>query len=164
MAGKIRPVRLEDAAMITEIYNYYVSETVITFEEDPVSVMEMTNRIQTISENFPYIVYEEDGNVIGYAYANTWRTRKAYRFSCEPSVYLKKDCQGHGIGTELYKALLSLLKERGFHLVVGVVTLPNDRSVHLHEKLGFTKAGHFTQAGRKFERWLDVGFWELLLE
>lgn len=159
----IRPVTLEDAEAIANIYNYYVECTVITFEEELISVDEMRERIKTISASFPYIVYIENDEVVGYAYANTWRTRKAYRFSAESSIYVKHDCHSKGIGHQLYSNLIDSLRNLGFHMVVGGVTLPNEKSEKLHNRLGFTKVAHFKDAGWKFEQWLDVGFWELLL-
>lgn len=160
----IRPVTLADVQAICDLYNYYVEHTAVTFEEDLISLDEMADRIKTISSKFPYIVYEEDGQVVGFAYGNTWRVRKAYRFSCETSIYLKHDHQGRGLGEQLYVELISLLKAQGMHLIVGGLTLPNDRSVRLHEKLGFLPAGRFKEAGWKFNQWRDVGFWQLNVE
>lgn len=158
----IRPVTAEDVETIRSIYNYYIENTVITFEENALTLSEMQERVQTISSKFPYLVLEEDGEVVGYAYANTWRTRNAYRFSCETSIYLRHGLDGRGRGQRLYEALLCQLREQGFHLLVGGITLPNEKSVRLHEKLGFKKVGEFSEAGWKFDQWLDVGFWQLV--
>ena len=161
----IRDVDPRDAGAIAEIYNPYVTGTVITFEETPVTSAEMRTRIEnTAKSGFPYIVAERDNRLIGYAYAGQWRARSAYRHTVETSIYMAQDCTGHGAGTILYKELLERLKQMNFHVVLGGITLPNPISVRLHEKLGFKKVAHFTEAGYKFGRWLDVGFWQLTLK
>ena len=159
----IRPVAPSDAAAIAAIYNPYIRDTTITFEEEPVSTEEMAARIAKVTADFPWLVWEEAGEVIGYAYASTWRTRHAYRFAVETAIYLASGQHGQGRGATLYQALLAELRQRGFHLVLGCLALPNDPSIRLHEKLGFKKVGHMTEAGWKFGAWVDVGFWELLL-
>ena len=159
----IRPATPADASAICSIYNHYIENTVITFEEEPVTVEEMAERIRSYSEKYAYIVYEEEGEVVGYAYGSSWRMRRAYRFSTETTVYIKDGAAGKGIGTLLYSELIGRLKEKGFHSLIGCITLPNDNSVKLHEKMGFKKVAHFHEAGWKFDRWLDVGFWEKLV-
>jgi phosphinothricin acetyltransferase len=159
----IRPVLLSDAAAIAGIYNPYIRETVITFEEEEVSAEEIASRIARVTANYPWIVWEEAGRVIGYAYGSTWRTRHAYRFAVESAIYLDSAHLGKGIGKRLYQALIQELRMRGFHSLLGCLALPNDPSVRLHESLGFAKVGHMKEAGWKFERWVDVGFWELML-
>lgn len=159
----IRPVLPTDAPALADIYNPYVRDTIITFEEDPVSEAEMGARIAKVTAAFPWLVWEEDGAVIGYAYASTWRTRHAYRFAVETTIYLADGHHGKGCGAALYEALLVELKQRGFHSALGCLGLPNAPSVRLHEKLGFRKVGHMTEAGWKFGAWVDVGFWERML-
>ncbi|BDU70532.1 N-acetyltransferase [Geothrix oryzae] len=159
----IRPVQPTDAPALAAIYNPYVRDTLITFEEEPVSVAEMGARIAKVTATYPWLVWEEDGAVLGYAYASTWRTRHAYRFAVETTVYLAQGHHGKGRGAALYEALLAELKHRGFHSALGCLGLPNDPSVRLHEKLGFKKVGHMTEAGWKFGAWVDVGFWERML-
>jgi L-amino acid N-acyltransferase YncA len=159
----IRAGATSDAAAIAKIYNHYVSETVITFEETLVSVDEMAQRIEDIGARFPWLVWEDGGDVVGYAYASTWKTRSAYRFSVESTIYLATRQQRGGIGTKLYGALLAELKARGFHTAVGVIALPNPASIALHEKLGFLKIAHVAEVGRKFDRWVDVGYWQVML-
>jgi phosphinothricin acetyltransferase len=163
MPATIRPATPADAPAIAAIYNPYVTETVITFEEEPVSAADMAERIRKVTGTHPWLVLEEDGQVLGYAYASTWRARDAYRFSAETSVYVASEQHHRGLGERLYRALLDAMRERGFHSALGCLALPNVPSVALHEKLGFNKAGHMREAGRKFDRWVDVGFWELLL-
>ncbi len=159
----IRPVSTSDAATICAIYNHYIVNTCISFEEEPISESGMAVRIKEISSSYPWLVWEEHGEVIGYAYAGKWKSRTAYRYAVESTVYLRHDVAGRGIGRKLYEQLVIDLRKAGMHCVVGCVALPNDASQRLHEKLGFKKVGHFDQAGRKFEQWIDIGYWQLLL-
>ena len=159
----IRPAIPADAAAIAAIYNHYVRETVVTFEEEPIGKAEMSRRITEVTAGHPWLVAVEGGKVLGYAYANHWKARSAYRFSTESTVYLGPDATGRGLGTGLYTALLAELRRHGCHCVIGGIALPNPASVGLHEKLGFKKVGHMQEAGWKFEAWWDVGFWERML-
>lgn len=159
----IRECLATDAAAVCEIYNHYIRDTVVTFEETPLIVGEMVERIEGISAMFPWLVLESDGVVIGYAYASKWKTRSAYRFAVESTIYLAPQSTGRGLGRGLYAALLAELGRRGFHSVIGGIALPNGASVALHEKLGFKSIGAFTEVGWKFDRWVDVGYWELIL-
>jgi phosphinothricin acetyltransferase len=160
----IRACTAADAAAITEIYNHYIRETVVTFEETPVTAAEMAKRIEDVSARFPWLVWEDGGAVVGYAYAAAWKSRSAYRFSVETTIYLAAGHHGRGIGLSLYGALLAELRAaRGFHSAVGGIALPNPASIALHEKLGFRKIAHFVEVGRKFDRWVDVGYWQLIL-
>ena len=159
----IRPVQVTDAQALARIYNPFIRDTTITFEEEPVSAGEMAARIAKVTADFPWLVWEEGGEVLGYAYGSTWRTRRAYRFAVETTVYVGPDAQGRGIGSRLYEALRVELKRGGFHSALGCLALPNEPSVCLHEKLGFQKVGHMKEAGWKFDTWVDVGFWERLL-
>lgn len=156
----IRDIQIKDAKAICDIYNYYVENTVITFEEDRVTVEDMRQRIGKILAGYCYIVYEVKGQVVGYAYASTWRARSAYRFCVESTVYVANEYQGKGIGTQLYLELIKRLKELDFRVIMGVIALPNEASVKLHEKLGFSKAGYFEKVGIKFNKWIDVGYWQ----
>jgi phosphinothricin acetyltransferase len=159
----IRAVNAADAAAICAIYNPYVQNTVITFEQADVSTAEMAKRIKEYTAHYPWLVAETDGKVVAYAYASRWRTRAAYDWTLESTVYVGQAYTGHGIAKPLYLELLRLLKAQGIHAVVGCIALPNDASVALHEKCGFVKVAHFPQTGRKFERWVDVGFWQATL-
>lgn len=159
----IRPGGPRDAAPIAAIYNHYVENTTITFEEETVAAAAMAERIAQITRTHPWLVDEENGEVRGYAYASPWRPRASYRYSTESTIYLAHTCTGRGIGTAIYRALLARLAETDLHCVVGVIALPNPVSVALHEKLGFRKVGHLEQIGRKFDTWIDVGHWQLLL-
>jgi phosphinothricin acetyltransferase len=160
----IRTVRPSDAEVICRIYNHYIRNTVITFEEQPLTVMEMAARIEEYTTTLPWLVCENDDAVLGYAYAGIWKTRSAFRYSVESSVYLDSSAFGRGLGTLLYEALLAQLRARPIHAVVAGITLPNQASVALHEKFGFEKVACFREVGRKFDSWLDVGYWQLLLQ
>lgn len=161
MIRRVRPA--EDAGAICRIYNHYITDTVVTFENDPLDRETMQLRIERINARFPYLVYEQDGRVLGYCYAATWRSRAAYDHTVETTIYLDPDWTGRGIGYELYQELVARLRSSDFHVAVASITLPNTRSVALHEKFGFRKVAHFTEVGNKFGKWLDVGFWELSL-
>jgi len=164
MSEAIRPATRNDAAAICDIYNHYVLNTVISFETEAVSVDEMAARIEETLTQFPWLVYEVEGRIIGYAYASKWRLRRAYQYSVEGSVYLVQDYAGRGVGTLLYQALINELTKQNVHAVLGGIALPNPGSVALHEKLGFVKVAHLPQIGRKFDQWLDVGYWQLILD
>ena len=159
----IRTCTPADAAAISEIYNHYVRETVITFEETPVSAAEMARRIAETGGQFPWLILEEAGTVVAYAYASRWKSRSAYRFSVESTVYVAAAHHDRGFGSKVYGALLDELRARAFHSTVGGIALPNPASVALHEKLGFRKIAHFAEVGRKFDRWVDVAYWQLIL-
>lgn len=159
----IRAATANDARQICEIYNHFVRETVVTFEEAPVAETEMAKRITDTLAHLPWLIWEEAGTVAGYAYARPWRPRAAYRHSVESSIYLAPRATGRGIGPQLYRALIQELRDGGLHCVIGGAALPNPASVSLHEKLGFTKVAEFKQVGYKFGRWIDVAYWELIL-
>jgi phosphinothricin acetyltransferase len=159
----IRPVQRKDSRALGEIYNYYIERTVISFEERTLEPHDMEERMRTISAAYPWLVWEEDGEVLGYAYVNTFKERFAYRFSVEDTIYLKHGCEGRGVGKKLLAALLDEVKKMDIHAIVACVTIPNERSVGLHEKFGFTKVAHFREVGFKCNQWLDVGYWELTL-
>ena len=163
MPLSIRDVTADDAAQICDIYNHYVHNTAITFEQQPVSVPDMQARIESYASAYPWLVAERDGLLLGYAYATRWRTRAAYDLTVESTVYVADAARGSGIGRPLYLALLDALREQSIHAVVGCIALPNPGSVALHEKCGFEKVAHFAEVGRKFDRWVDVGFWQVLL-
>jgi phosphinothricin acetyltransferase len=163
MTPTIRAATAADAAEIAEIYNHYVRETVITFEETPVAEGEIARRIADVVARYPWLVAEQGGAVVGWACATEWKTRSAYRFSVETAVYVAPTHHRRDIGTALYAPLIVELKARRLHCAVGGIALPNPASVALHEKLGFEKIGHFVEVGRKFDRWVDVGYWQLIL-
>lgn len=160
----IRNAEVRDGAALAAIYNHYVSSTTITFEEQAVSDQEMGRRVQALQDSrLPWLVTEVDGEVLGYAYATKWKERSAYRFSVESTVYLRADAHGRGLGNQLYEELLAQLAALGVHAVIGGIAQPNPASVALHEKLGFQHVAMFREVGRKFDRWVDVGYWQRIL-
>jgi L-amino acid N-acyltransferase YncA len=160
----IRPAVAADAEAIARIYGHYVAASLITFEEQPVSSEDMAARMAEVAAGgFPWLVAEADGIIAGYAYAATWKGRCAYRFCVESTIYLLAGRMRQGIGTRLYQELLQRLRTLHLHVVVGCIALPNPESVALHEKCGFRKVGHFPEVGYKFDQWIDVGYWQLLL-
>jgi len=160
----IRAATLDDAAAVASIYNPYIRDTVVTFEEVEVSAEEIASRMSAVAAaSLPWMVFEERGTVVGYAYAARWHARSAYRYTAESTIYLDGSVRGRGLGRRLYSTLLDELRQRPVHVVVGGIALPNDASVALHEKLGFQKAAHYSEVGRKFDRWVDVGIWQLSL-
>lgn len=160
----LRDATPDDADAIVAIYNHFISNTTISFEEEAVSAAAMRQRIGEVQDGgLPWLVAEVDGRVAGYAYATKWRVRAAYRFAVESSVYLALDSAGKGLGAALYAQLIARLRDGGTHVVIGGIALPNPASIALHEKMGYTKVAHFAEVGRKFDRWVDVGYWQLNL-
>lgn len=159
----IRSVWMADAALLCTIYNHYVANTVVTFEEAPVFVDDMRARIDAVLAKLPWLVLEHEGAIAGYAYAASWKSRVSYRFAVESSIYLAPGHTGRGMGFRLYRALLDALRERNVHCVIAGAALPNPASTALHEKLGFEQIAHFRQVGWKFDRWIDVVYWQLIL-
>ncbi|MEM9251088.1 MAG: N-acetyltransferase family protein [Planctomycetota bacterium] len=157
----IRDATPADAPAIAAVYNHYVERSIATFEEVAVSADEMARRMEPAQGRTPFLVAEDDAAVVGYAYACPFNTRAAYRHTREITVYLHPERTGRGHGTALYRELLDRLKTQGIHAVIGGVSLPNPASVALHEKLGFTKVAEFPEVGRKFDRWIAVGYWQL---
>ena len=155
----IRDAALEDASAIAKIYNYYVDQTAVTFEVDSVDSNEIQRRIQnTLANGHPWLVQlDSKGQVVGYAYAGHWRDRVASRATFESAIYVSHDHTRQGFGRALYETLLDRLQEAGnVHVVIGVIAVPNDASVGLHQKLGFKEVGLYREVGRKFDRWIDV--------
>ena len=143
----VRPATEADSEALARIYNHYIQNTVITFEEEPVSVPAMATRMaETRDLSLPWLVAEVGNAVVGYAYARKWRVRSAYRFSVETTIYLERGHEGRGVGTTLYSALLPILRAGGIHVAIGGVALPNEASVALHEK------GWASSSWRRFDR------------
>jgi phosphinothricin acetyltransferase len=164
MDYSIRPAIVGDAEQIAAIYNYFIADTVVTFETEQVDAAEIANRLgETIAIPLPWLVAEQRGKVLGYAYASKWKGRCAYRFAVEATIYLDIEHTGKGIGLPLYTALIDAIRAHSMRTVIGGISLPNDASVHLHERLGFRKVGHFERVGFKQDRWVDVGYWQLQL-
>ena len=159
----IRAANPKDSKEIVEIYNHYVETSIVTFETELVSGDEMGDRIRALAQTHPWVVYEQDGQIQGYAYASPWKNRNAYKHSVEVSVYVRPGSQGHGIGSMLMRELLDRIEEIDVHCLIAGVALPNAGSVALHEKFGFNNIGQFKEVGRKFNKWVDVGYWQLII-
>jgi L-amino acid N-acyltransferase YncA len=158
---RIRLASAGDGEAIARIYEHYVLNTSISFEEQPPLPAEMAQRVGEVqSHALPWLVAEQAQRIFGYAFAVKWKGRAAYRHSVESSVYLDPAFVGRGFGTQLYRALLEALQQRSIHTVIGGVALPNAASIALHERLGFTKVAHFKEVGYKFGQWIDVGYWQ----
>lgn len=165
----IRAATSADAVRLAQIYNHYIANTVITFEEVQLSPMEMSARLQSIASlGLPWLVVEEDSIVQGFAYATNWKTRQAYRHSVEITAYLAPDAGSRGLGTQLYRGLFKCLKEGDIphkpHAVIACVAMPNDKSVALHKKFGMVEVARFPEVGFKFDRWVDVSYWQVNLD
>lgn len=156
----IRSVETKDIPTLCRLYNHYVQNTLASFEEMPVSVEDFSRRISSVTPRFPWLVYEGEGKVQGFAYANTWKYRSAYRHTLETTIYLDHQSCGEGIGSLLYEALIEALQDFNAHTLIACISLPNAPSVALHEKLGYEKIGHFREVGRKHDTWIDVGYWQ----
>ncbi len=161
---RIRDAVAADAAAIAAIYNVHVRDTIVTFELDEVDEGEMARRMAQVRDHgLRWLVLEERGGVVGYAYAGQWKARAAYARTVESSIYLDDAAIGRGLGKQLYAQLLECLRDCGIHVVIGGVSLPNAASVALHEGLGFEPIGAFREVGWKLGRWIDVGYWQLRL-
>lgn len=159
----IRSCTPQDVPAICAIYNHYIENTVITFEEIPLSVEQTRERIEGYMQLFPWLVCEDAGEIIGYAYASKWKDRSAYKHTAEVTVYLHHKHVGKGVGRALYQELIDQLAARKMHVLLACIAVPNAASEKLHEHFGFNKVAHFTEVGFKFNRWLDVGYWQKLL-
>lgn len=154
----LRFVKPEDAPRLLEIYRPYVEHTTISFETEPPSLEEFQRRIATFSARFPYLVAEEDGVILGYAYAHAFHERAAYGWTVETSIYVERGLRGKGLGRRLYQPLLTLLQAQGVRTACAVVTIPNDPSIGFHQALGFRQAGILPQVGYKLGQWHDVAY------
>jgi phosphinothricin acetyltransferase len=152
-----------DAACCSAIYEPYVRGTAISFETDPPDSAEFGRRIERTSRTHPWLVAEDDGQLLGFAYGCPHRERAAYRWAAEVSVYVDVAHHRTGVGRALYGELLPILRRQGFHVACAGVTLPNDSSVAIHESFGFEPVGIYHRIGYKLGKWWDVGWWELEL-
>ena len=156
----IRVATEADIPAMLALYAPYVENTTITFEYDVPCRNEFTRRFHTITENYPWLVWEEDGAILGYAYASRPFPRAAYSWCVEPSIYLRPEAQGRGIGRKLYTALEEVLKIQGFQVLYAIITQENTNSVAFHEKLGYRTLGVFPNCGFKQGRWLGITWME----
>ena len=162
MTLTVRRAEEGDVAAITAIYNHYVESSIATFEETPVTPAEIVRRMTTTRTG--WWVAEREDQLLGYAYADDFKSRSAYRYSLEVSVYLHHDSQGAGAGTALYERLFEEMRTDGYHLAIAGISLPNAASVALHEKFGMEKVAHFYEVGYKLGKWIDVGYWQCRLD
>ena len=155
-----RPANEADAAQILAIYAPFVRDTHTSFELEVPDVTEIARRIRETSRTHPWLVCEEAGEVLGYAYATPFRTRPAYQWGAETTIYVKEGRRGSGLGRALYGELFSVLEMQGFRMAYAAIALPNPASIGLHEALGFEPVGVFRAAGFKHNAWHDVGWWQ----
>jgi len=161
----IRDAQERDFEAIAEIYNYYISNTVISFEESEINGEEISNRVKKVeSAGLWWLVLEESERIVGYAYASKWHERAAYRNTVEVSVYLNHQLVKKGYGSKLYGELFRRLKDKSIHVAIGGIALPNPESVYLHEKFGMGQVAHYKEVGYKFGQWVDVGYWQVQLD
>lgn len=156
----IRPVNNEDVSDILAIYTPYITDTVITFETEVPTLEEFTDRVERIRKEYPYIVCEADGRVVGYAYASKHHERAAYKYSVDVSIYVAHEYHHKGIGSKLYSSLFEALNEYDYYTAYAGITLPNEKSVGIHKSFGFTEIGIFHKAGYKLDKWHDVLYME----
>lgn len=162
---RIRLVNETDVEGILDIYNPFIKNSPVTFEETPLTQEQMWDRIQKYVKLFPWLVaVNEQDEVLGYAYASQHRERAAYRWCADVSVYIAEKARGQKLGEKLYTELFTILKRQNYHLAYAIISLPNEASVRLHEKMGFTYVGTFKQAGFKLGKWHDVGWWQLVIQ
>lgn len=159
----IRPVEEKDTKDILEIYSPFILETVTTFETDVPTVDDFRKRIEETNKKYPWLVAEENGKVIGYAYGSDHRSRCSYQWSCESSVYLAPEARGIGLGRKLYEELFKILKSQGFIQVLAGASLPNEASVGLHKAMGFEEIGTYKKIGYKMGQWVDTYWMQLQL-
>jgi L-amino acid N-acyltransferase YncA len=158
---RLRRATADDAAAIASTYAPYVRASVVSFETEAPDEGEMRGRIEALGDFHPWLVAcGEEGEVLGFAYACPFRTRPAYRFTVETTVYVGNGAHRRGIGSLLYRALLPLLEAQGFAQAIGAITLPNEASMRLHEAFGFVRAGTYEKVGFKLGEWRSVGLWQ----
>lgn len=163
MSISIRLASTADAAQICEIYRPIVRGTAISFEQAAPDVQEIAARTTQTLEQHPWLVCDINRRIAGYAYGSSFRSRYAYQWTVETTVYVHSDYQRRGIARALYTSLVAILRQQGYCNAVGVIALPNDASVRVHEAIGFRKIGVFENMGYKLGKWHDTGWWQLEL-
>lgn len=157
----IRAARADDAQALLEIYAWYVENTALSYEYDVPDADEFRGRIINIMKQYPYLVAERDGKLLGYAYASRYRERAAYAWNAETAIYLRRDARNLGLGRALYGMLEEILRAQGVVKLVANVTAPVDEfsdfgSLPFHERMGFNVAGRMDNCGYKFDRWYST--------
>jgi phosphinothricin acetyltransferase len=160
---RVRRVEDPDIDRIRTIINHFIATSTFNFRTEPQTVQEWRSDWQRLHESHPWLVAVDEGRVVGVAYAVPWNPRSAYRWTVETSVYVDPEGQRRGVGDALYANLLGRLRRQGFHGAVAVIALPNQPSVRLHERHGFTPVGVLRNAGFKLGAWHDVGYWQRVL-
>ncbi len=160
---QIRQAIPADAGGILNIYTYYIENTSLTFETEVPSVEDFKKRISSYLEMWPWLIFENNGEIGGYAYASKHRERTGYQWGAESSVYILEKYQGTGVAKALYQTLFAILKKQGCRNVYAVINLPNETSVAFHEKCGFKYFATFEKVGFKLGHWKNVGWWRLIL-
>lgn len=161
--ANIRPIEEKDIEKCLEIYNYYIENTTITFEEAVLVSAEFSDRVKRIKASYPFLVAEEGKTVVGYAYFDVFNSRSAYRHTADLSIYLDRNCRSKGIGTALYGELEKLAPKYEIKNVISIITSENEKSVVFHEKNGFSFKGELNGVGEKFGRVLSVAFYQKTL-
>jgi phosphinothricin acetyltransferase len=153
---RIRMATLEDAPAILTIYEPYILKTAITFEYEPVPLDIFVERMRSVMKQFPWLVYEEEGKILGYAYCARFKERAAFDWDCECTVYIDESAHRKGIATALYNQLFDLVKEQGYYTIYALITYTHESSTQLHKKFGFTEVGVYQKTGYKMGRWWDL--------
>lgn len=159
----IRLAAHQDAEQIRTIYSPFVTDTAVSFELEPPTAEEISRRIEETLPRYPWLVWEQDDRVLGYAYASSHRARPAYQWSVEVSVYIHPYSRRMGVARQLYTRLFNMLIGQGYCNAYAGITLPNDASVGFHEAMGFQPVGVYSKIGFKMGKWHDVGWWQLRL-
>ncbi len=160
---RVRPAAPADVAGVARIYDEQVRLGVSTFDLEPPPEPYWGHRLASTEPGDHFLVAVTGGEVVGFAYSSAYRTRPGYRLTRETSVYLSEQARGQGLGRRLYDALLERVRADGMHAVLALVAVPNPASVALHEACGFEHVGTLREVGRKFDRWLDTAWYQLLL-
>ena len=156
----IRAATIADVPEILDIYAPYILNTAITFEYEVPSLAAFTERFLSISRDHPWLVWEEDHKILGYAYAEKPFVRAAYQWAADLAIYLRPEAQGKGIGRWLYEAVEDIIRRQGYHLCYGVVTSANEKSCAFHEAMGYTRRAEFPGCGFKFRNWYGTIWYE----
>lgn len=160
----IRPATEKDVPEILEIYAPYVENTTVSFEYDVPCQKTFLQRFYDITAQFPWLVWEEDGRILGYAYASAPYSRAAFSWCAEPSIYLRHEAKGRGIGRKLYTVLEKIVEIQGYQVLYALITAENSESIRFHEKAGYKTSVEFSNCGFKFGRWLGLIWMEKRLK
>lgn len=163
MTRQIRLADVNDAAAINEIYNYYVDESTCTFQTTHETLNDRQASFTNRSQRHPVTICQQDDLVLGWAALSPWKGREGYNHTAEVSFYVQHEQRKKGIGKQLLADLIDRAKAIGFHVLIGGVCTEHAASIRLQESFGFEKVAHFRETGFKFDRWLDVAYYQLTL-